>query len=258
MAAGAVLAIVAIGVVAVHAANSVDINPSLPGMESGTDPAGIVANLYQFALLLGGILAFGSIVYGGIRYTLAAGNSSTQGDARDQITQALLGLLLLFGVYLIFSIINPGLTVLGLPSLAPLQIPVPSGGHGTASTLTDPQAKAQLSAEKVDVKVGVDLTGVSQRLLVEMGVLRQACGTDCNVTLTSGTEGTHSERTSCNHANGYKVDLGLNSKITDYIVNNLKYVGQRSSDGAPQYKNEATGSIYARESNHWDVAGPCP
>jgi len=103
-------------------ARAVDINPSLPGMESGTDPAGIVANLYQFALLLGGILAFGSIVYGGIRYTLAAGNSSTQGDARDQITQALLGLLLLFGVYLIFSIINPGLTVLGLPSLAPLQI----------------------------------------------------------------------------------------------------------------------------------------
>lgn len=71
------------------------------------EPASMVANIYQFALIVAGILAFGQIVYAGIQFTISAGNPSKQSDAKDRITQALLGLLLLFGAVLILRTINP-------------------------------------------------------------------------------------------------------------------------------------------------------
>ncbi|GEM_PF-844060 len=92
------------------------ILPSTPAA-SGPDPVGFVSNLYQFGLMIGGLLAFGMIVYAGLRHTLAAGNPSSQSDARDQILQALLGLLLLFGAFIVLNTINPNLTNLSLPKL---------------------------------------------------------------------------------------------------------------------------------------------
>lgn len=82
----------------------------LTGDASTADPAGMVANIYQFALIIAGILAFGQIVYAGIQFTISAGNPSKQSDAKDRITQALLGLLLLFGAVLILRTINPKIT----------------------------------------------------------------------------------------------------------------------------------------------------
>ncbi|MDP2650826.1 MAG: hypothetical protein Q8P04_01900, partial [bacterium] len=52
------------------------------------------------------------IVFGGILYTVSAGNASKQDDAKQWITGALIGLLLLFGSYLILNTINPELTKL--------------------------------------------------------------------------------------------------------------------------------------------------
>lgn len=82
-----------------------------------TNPADMIVNFYKFALMAGGVLAFGAIVYGGIKYALAAGNPSTQSDAKSGITQALLGLALLVGAYIILNTINPNLVNLSLPTL---------------------------------------------------------------------------------------------------------------------------------------------
>src|SRR3972149_1919706 len=71
-----------------------------------------IANFYQWALGIGGLVALGIIVFGGILYTVSAGNASKQDDAKQWITGALIGLLLLFGSYLILNTINPGLTKL--------------------------------------------------------------------------------------------------------------------------------------------------
>ncbi len=96
------------------------INANIPGpapAEKG--PIGIVQNLYEFSILASGVLAFGVIVYAGFRYTLAAGDSSKQSDAKDRIKNALLGLLLLAGAYLILNTINPSLTHPSLPGSLP-------------------------------------------------------------------------------------------------------------------------------------------
>ena len=107
----------------VHAAFAVDYSlPTITTAQPNTaGPAGWVSNLYQFSLMAAGILAFGVIVYAGFLYTLKSGNPSAQGDAKDQITQALLGLLLLLGAFLILNTINPGLTKLEVKGLTPIQ-----------------------------------------------------------------------------------------------------------------------------------------
>lgn len=87
------------------------------------NPGAIVGQVYQFALLIGGLMAFGAIVYGGIKYTVSAGNPSGKSDGREWIYGALWGLLLLLGSYLILHTINPNLTNLNLPTLTKLQPP---------------------------------------------------------------------------------------------------------------------------------------
>ncbi len=103
-------------------ARAANINVTIPGIAAGetSNPGGWVAGLYRFSLMAAGLLAFGMIVYAGLRYTFATGNPSTQTDARDQILQALLGLLLLLGAFIALTTINPGLVNLQLPGLAPI------------------------------------------------------------------------------------------------------------------------------------------
>ena len=99
---------------------------------ASANPVGIINQVYQFALMIGGLLAFGAIVYGGIKYMLAAGNPSGQTEGKEWIKSALLGLLLLSGAYLVLNTINPNLTTLSLPGLTPIQAQQNSSQNPTA------------------------------------------------------------------------------------------------------------------------------
>ncbi len=91
----------------------------------------LVSNVYNFAFLIGGLLAFGALVYGAVRYTFSAGNSSAQSDARDQMTQAAFGLLLLLGSYVVLNTLSPNLTSFKFPSLKKIEAqPVAQGSGG--------------------------------------------------------------------------------------------------------------------------------
>jgi hypothetical protein len=97
------------------------ISVGIPGSNlnnTSTAPGAYIANFYQFALLIGGILAFGAIVFGGVKYVASAGNPSAQSDGKEWIWGALLGLLLLAGAYLILKVINPQLLNLNPATLS--------------------------------------------------------------------------------------------------------------------------------------------
>lgn len=119
----------------INSALGATINTNLPGPYSVATggPVAIVANAYYLALALGGLLAFGSIVYAGIKWTASRGNASVISDAQDQITQAVIGLLILLGTYIILNTINPTLTLLNIPQLSEIKsevvAPPPSGGN---------------------------------------------------------------------------------------------------------------------------------
>ncbi len=108
----------------VSVTHAVNISLSFPGVNysTSTPPGTIVNGFYQFALLIGGILAFGAIVYGGVRYMTSAGNPSGQHEAKEWILSALIGIILLVGAYLILNTVNPNLTHLDLPTLQPVNI----------------------------------------------------------------------------------------------------------------------------------------
>jgi hypothetical protein len=95
------------------------ISPNLPGSLSNvSSPGAWVVSFYNYALFLSGLLAFGAMVYGGIRYSWARGNSAGESDAKQWIWSALLGLLLLVCAYIILYTVNPNLVNLQLPSLS--------------------------------------------------------------------------------------------------------------------------------------------
>jgi hypothetical protein len=112
-----VLSLVALPILAFAATQ---ISVGIPGnnVTSGaSSPGAFIANFYQFAIFIAGILAFAVVVYGGIRYTASAGNPSAQSDAKEWIWGALIGLVLLAGAYLVLNVINPQLTNLTLPTV---------------------------------------------------------------------------------------------------------------------------------------------
>jgi hypothetical protein len=91
--------------------------------EAAASPAAYIARFYQFALALAGMLAFGMIIYGAIQYTVSAGNTARQKDARDRITQALWGVALLLGAWLILYTIDPKLVSLTDPDIGIVEAP---------------------------------------------------------------------------------------------------------------------------------------
>jgi len=79
----------------------------IPGLTSTCLPAlpDYIVAIYNFALMIIGIICFGALLYGGFRYLISAGNPTVMADARDQIFSAILGLIILFSSYLILTTI---------------------------------------------------------------------------------------------------------------------------------------------------------
>jgi len=129
--------IVLIAPVIAFAAGTFTIDTTVPGSNTTTAPTqkigAIIANFYQFALLIGGILALGAIVWGGVKYTWAQGNPSAQSEGKEWIKAAIYGLMLLAGAYIILNTINPNLLNLNLPTIQ--QITVPSNVPQSTSTV---------------------------------------------------------------------------------------------------------------------------
>ena len=108
---------------------AVTINTNIPGVsQTETSPCGIIFGFYKYALTISGVLAFAAIVYGGVKYTLAAGNPGGQSEGKEWLKGALLGILLLVSAYLILNTINPKIKECTLPKLD--QIPVNNTGGG--------------------------------------------------------------------------------------------------------------------------------
>ncbi len=108
----------------VHA--QVRIAAQFPGQASsaagGEAPGAFINAFYGWALSISGVLAFGIIVYGGVKYMVSRGNPSGESDAKEWIKSALLGILLLASAYFILNIINPNLVSLGLPGFSSVAV----------------------------------------------------------------------------------------------------------------------------------------
>lgn len=89
---------------------------------SGDNPVGLIADFYELALALSGVLALGMIIYAGILRVTSANNPSKVSESNDIIFNALLGIVLLFGAYILLNTINPELTKLEIPKLSEIKV----------------------------------------------------------------------------------------------------------------------------------------
>ena len=87
-------------------------------------------------------------------------------------------------------------------------------------------------------------------LATAQGAQTLKSATGCALNITGGTETGHAAGT-YSHWNGYKLDFGKTSCLTNYVKSAFTYIGLRG-DGYPQWQ-AASGNIYADEGNHWDV-----
>lgn len=71
-----------------------------------------IAGLYRYSLNLGGVIATVMIVIGGFQYLTAGGDAGRVKAGKQRITDAVIGLLLLVGSYVILNTVNPDLVTL--------------------------------------------------------------------------------------------------------------------------------------------------
>lgn len=128
-------------IIKVAAAANVTINTNIPGASPSDSIQGVISNFYSFALIIAGILAFGAVVWGGIKYATGRGNPTAESEGKSWITNALLGLLLLGGAWIVLYTVNPNLVSLTDPSKG-----LPGLSAVSNSTTTIPGACSDLQA----------------------------------------------------------------------------------------------------------------
>lgn len=83
-----------------------------------------VVYIFSFFVGISGLIALGSLVYGGVRYVMSVGNPTALGDAQSQMLAGFLGVIIILGAYLIAQNINPQLVI---PEVTPEPAPDISG-----------------------------------------------------------------------------------------------------------------------------------
>ena len=96
------------------------IYPEIPGAEApsaDTTLPGYVKYIFNFAIIVGGILCFAVLVFSGFFYLSSAGNPAIMSEAKSRLMSGIAGLILLLCSYLILITINPQLVIFNLPEL---------------------------------------------------------------------------------------------------------------------------------------------
>lgn len=92
---------------AVYAADKINIRPGgdFAGLGSLTI-GGIVAGFIRLVLVIAALVFFFILVIGGIRWIASGGDKAQTEAARNQITAALVGLVIVFAAWAIVQLIN--------------------------------------------------------------------------------------------------------------------------------------------------------
>jgi hypothetical protein len=144
----------------VFAQKSLEVTyPQIPGALTPTTTKTALPDyiryIFQLSLFVGALIAFGSFIYGGVRYLISGGSPSAQKDAQSQMSAGILGLIILISTYIILNTINPQLVTFEV-SLPP----------GISTTLRAPAPSKIKPASYVEIPLG----GLIENLWVKKNV----------------------------------------------------------------------------------------
>ena len=222
-----------------HAKFTYTLLESFPGFftsgTAGPELPTMILAIYKFGIWTVGIAGLFMLVIGGFWYMTSAGNNATAETAKKIIADSLLGIVAALAAYLIMYVINPDLTKINIaftpvtvtpgavPGAAPTTpVAVTLGGALPAGTLTDTDARAQLSAAGIGVNKQncatstdtdcTSLDGIPSAAITDVISLKNACG--CSVTITGGTEAGH-----LSHGPGQaKLDVRSDATLKSFLI----------------------------------------
>lgn len=99
------------------------IYPEIPGTSAPTQETGLAEYLkyiFNFLIWGTGFIVVVVIIYNGFKYLTSSGLPEKVTEAKDRIKAALLGLIILFGSYMLLITINPQLIAFYLSELPPI------------------------------------------------------------------------------------------------------------------------------------------
>lgn len=94
--------------------------PEIFGLKPETIKTGLpeyAKYLFNFSVLIVGLILFGVLIWGGIRYLTSAGRPAKVSEAKERMTSAFFGAILLLFGYIILITINPQLAIFEIPPL---------------------------------------------------------------------------------------------------------------------------------------------
>lgn len=120
-----------------------------PTITSGSSMADLIVYLYRFSLVAGAGLAVASLIYAGIIYITAADNVNRLAEAKGRMVAAILGLLILFGSYVVLAIADPQLVIIKIK--APIAAPVPKAQEAITPA-SKPKSFSQITSFEQNTK----------------------------------------------------------------------------------------------------------
>ncbi len=203
---------------------------SLPEIGGQTNFQEWLPKAFNLTIGIAVALAFVMITIGGVMYATSDAIYS-KSEGRKYVENALIGLLFVIGAYVILYTINPEILNFNLTIESP-QVSAPTGQTTTTtstggtvggSTLTDAEVRLQFSSgvtARPQCQPGgttsgcTSLVGVQQVAINGINGLQATC--NCNITITSGTEGKHT--TGSAHYSGLAFDFLPSAALKTAIV----------------------------------------
>lgn len=101
------------------AATTIDLQKDLTGVAAGAQQLsvpGMVSGFLNLILIVAGLVFFFILVIGGVKWILSGGDKAHTEGARNQITAALVGLVIVFSAWAIAKLIDSffGINILNL------------------------------------------------------------------------------------------------------------------------------------------------
>ena len=107
----------------IYAVESINLQPK-PGSSLGSlaslTPSGIISGAISLVIILVALVFFFILIIGGLKWITSGGDEKKVGLARAQITNALIGLVIVFAAWAIMKLIG---VVFGIDILGTLAIP---------------------------------------------------------------------------------------------------------------------------------------
>jgi len=195
-------------------------------------PGGI-DNIFLVGLGIGAIIALGTLIFAGIKYSTSGDNASKQKDAKEWIWAAVKGLALIAGGAVIITIINPSL--LNIQDIALRKLPLINEQEGDVPMMSSPALGLTQDPDTEDItSVGDDVTVTDNEIVIST-TLENMTAEEFTEDLKQKAENVDGVESITNESSGdsVRIVIKLEEGADSQVVMNQLFAGYLSPSSTP-------------------------